>query len=215
MSNHDLFRSIDRFPWRIKREEKAKVAAALLLTLRGTPFIYYGEEIGMHNGRIRRRDIRDPLGKRFWPLFTGRDKARTPMQWTQEPSGDFTTGKPWLPLNKDTSLRNVKYQEGEPSSLLNHYRNLIKLRRSSDALQKGSWVPVINGQQGILSYFRLTENERILVILNFTGQHKICSLPEHTYGKVLFSTHRTPDEFNYFQKMQIGPYEATICRVSE
>jgi alpha-glucosidase len=215
MSNHDLFRSIDRFPWRIKREEKAKVAAALLLTLRGTPFIYYGEEIGMHNGRIRRSDIRDPLGKRFWPLFTGRDKARTPMQWTQDPSGDFTTAKPWLPLNKDTRSRNVKYQEGQPSSLLNHYRNLIKLRRSSDALQKGSWVPVINGQQGILSYFRLTENERILVILNFTGQHKICSLPEHTYGKVLFSTHRTPDEFNYFQKMQIGPYEATICRVSE
>ena len=215
LSNHDLLRSIDRFPWRTNREEKAKVAAAMLLTLRGTPFIYYGEEIGMHNTNLTKSQIRDPLGKRYWPLFKGRDRSRTPMQWDEGISGGFTTGIPWLPLNKDTRSRNVRIQEGEQTSLLNHYRNLIKLHRNSEALQKGSWLPVNNGQQGILAYFRKTENERILVILNFTGRHKRFSIPEHIYGLILFSTHRSPDEYSYFQNMQIGPFEATVCLVSE
>ncbi len=215
LSNHDLLRSIDRFPWRTNREEKAKVAATLLLTMMGTPFIYYGEEIGMHNTHVSKKQIRDPLGKRYWPLFTGRDKARTPMQWNPEPNGGFTTGKPWLPLNRDFSSRNVKQQEGEPYSLLNHYRNLIKLRRSHEPLHRGSWLPVTNGQRGILAYFRKTGEERMLVILNFTGRQKTFSLPEHSYGKVVLSTHRSPGEFNYFQHMQIGAFEATICLVSE
>ncbi len=134
LSNHDLLRSIDRFPWRTNREEKAKVAATLLLTMKGTPFIYYGEEIGMHNTHIAKTDIRDPLGKRYWPLFSGRDKSRTPMQWKSEPNGGFTSGIPWLPLNKDIRFRNVRQQEGEPGSLLNHYRNLIRLSKTSEAI---------------------------------------------------------------------------------
>ena len=215
LSNHDLLRSIDRFPWRTNREEKARVAATLLMTLMGTPFIYYGEEIGMHNTHIPKNQIRDPLGRKFWPLFAGRDKARTPMQWLPETRGGFTTGNPWLPLNKDTRFRNVRQQEGEPSSLLNLYRNLIKLRKTSEALQRGSWVPFNNGQNGILAYFRITEKERIFVILNFIGRQNTLSLPEHTYGKVLFSTHRVPEEFSYFQKMQISPFEATVCQVIE
>ncbi len=215
LSNHDLLRSIDRFPWRTNREEKAKVAAAMLLTLRGTPFIYYGEEIGMHNTHVAKKQILDPLGKRYWPLFTGRDKARTPMQWNPEKNGGFTTGIPWLPLNRDTPARNVRQQEGRQNSLLNHYRSLIKLRKSCEALQRGSWLPVANGQNGIMAYFRKTENERILVILNFTGRNKRFSIQEHTYGLVLYSTHRNPDEYTYFQNMQISPFEATICLVSE
>ena len=215
LSNHDLFRSIDRIPWRTNKEEKAKVAAALLLTLRGTPFIYYGEEIGMHNGHIRKRNIRDPLGKRYWPLFSGRDKARTPMQWNTETNAGFSSGTPWLPVNGDAVMRNVKQQDGERNSLLNHYRKLIKVRRSSEALQKGAWIPMENGKQGTLAYFRKTENERVLVILNFTGRHKTLSMPEHTYGKVLYSTLRSAEEFSYFQNMQIGPYEATIWLVNE
>lgn len=169
----------------------------------------------MHNGHIRKRNIRDPLGKRYWPLFNGRDMARTPMQWNPEQNGGFTTGIPWLPLNRDTRLRNVRSQEGQQISLLNHYRNLIKIRRSSRALQAGTWVPVANGLEGILAYFRKSDDERILVILNFTGRHKKFSLPEHTYGLILLSTHRNQDEYSYFQNMQISPFEATICQVIE
>ena len=112
-------------------------------------------------------------------------------------------------------MRSVRQQEGEPSSLLNLYRNLIKLRKTSEAIQKGSWVPVSNGQDGILAYYRLTEKERILVFLNFMGRQNTLSLPEHAYGKVLFSTHRITEEFSYFQKMQISPFEATVCLVIE
>ena len=122
---------------------------------------------------------------------------------------------PWLPLNKDKHSRNVRQQEGEPDSLLNLYRNLIKLRKSSQSLQHGSWLPLNNGKDGILAYFRNTGHERVLVILNFTGRQISFTLPEHLYGKVLMSTHRTPEEYSYFQKMQISPYEATVCMVIE
>jgi alpha-glucosidase len=215
LSNHDLFRSINRVPWRRNREKKAKVAAALLLTLWGTPFIYYGEETGMHNTRIGRFQLRDPLGKRFWPWFHGRDRARTPMQWSSEPNGGFTTGTPWLPMNKDYRKRNARRQDGELNSLLSHYRNLIGLRKSSEALQKGSWEPILNGKNGVLAYCRHLNGERLLVILNFTGKNKSLTLSHPNYGKILFSTHHEKEEFNYFQRMRINPFEATIYNVIE
>jgi len=214
LSNHDLLRSIDRYPWRTHKDEKAKIAAVMLLTLRGTPFIYYGEEIGMHNARISRSRIQDPLGKRYWPIFSGRDQARSPMQWNQEQNGGFTTGKPWLPLHRNFTERNVRNFEGDPASLLNLYRNLIKLRRQSPALQKGSWLCTDNGIDGLLGYIRSWEDEKILVILNFTGRTRKFSLTEHTYGQIILSTHRSPDEYTYFQKMQISPFEATVCRIN-
>jgi alpha-glucosidase len=214
-SNHDLFRSINRYPWRLNREEKAKVTAFLLMTLYGTPFIYYGEEIGLHNTHIGKSQITDPLGKKYWPVFSGRDRARTPMQWDPGTHGGFTTGKPWLPLNHDFRSRNVRNQEAITESLLNIYRNLIRIRKVSEPMQRGRWVPCTNGKDGILAYFRTTREERILVVLNFHGRKKKLSLPEHTYGQVVFSTHRSPEEYNYFHKMSIDPYEATIWQVIE
>jgi alpha-glucosidase len=213
LSNHALLRNIDRFPWCIHKTAKARVAAMLLLTLKGTPFIYYGEEIGMHNTRIGKRDIHDPMGKRYWPFFAGRDKARTPMQWGPEAGGGFTKGKPWLPLNDDTATRNVKMQEGDSASLLNLYRNLIRIRRERKSLYSGEWNPLLNGKNGVLAYFRTCLNERTLVILNFTGIEKTLSLPDYLYGKVLLSVHRSPDEYFYFQNFMIFPYEATIFQV--
>jgi alpha-glucosidase len=215
LSNHDLFRNTDRFPWRINKEEKARVSAVLLITLKGTPFIYYGEEIGMHNTRIRKRDIQDPVGKRFWPVFSGRDKARTPMQWNEGINGGFTMGEPWLPINRDVKTRNVKMQEGESSSILNLYRRLIKLRKEYPSLHLGEWIPVTNGKSGVLAYFRTIDNERMLVVLNFTGKTKSLTLPDHTYGTVLLSVHRSAGEYFYFQKLQVFPFEATVFQVEE
>jgi len=212
LSNHDLFRSIDRFPWRRHKDEKAKVAAALLLTIKGTPFIYYGEEIGMRNTKIRYRDIRDPLGKRFWPIFSGRDKARTPMQWTSGKNGGFTDSQPWLPLNTDVSRRSVQSQEKDQASLLNVYRTLIKIRKEHLALRQGRWVPLIAGHKGILAYARIQSEERIVVILNFTAWKKKVSLPEHSFGTVLFSTHRNVEDIYYFQDLRIHPFEVSIYK---
>ncbi len=215
LSNHDLFRSINRVPWRRNRENKAKVAAALLLTLWGTPFIYYGEEIGMHNARIGRRQLRDPLGKKFWPWFYGRDRARTPMQWSGESMGGFTSGVPWLPINNDHSHRNVANQLNEPDSLLNFYRKLIQLRRSNEALQKGTWEPILKGKKGVLAYYRYLPEGRVLVLLNFTGKTRQIDLRLSKSGKILLSTHQEHNEVLAFRGFRMKPFEATICEVIE
>jgi alpha-glucosidase len=211
LSNHDLFRSIDRFPWRLHKDKKAKVAAALLLTLKGTPFIYYGEEIGMRNSKVRYRDIQDPLGKRFWPLFSGRDKARTPMQWDSGKHGGFSTGTPWLPVNADSSARNVEKQHQQYGSLLNFYRSLIHLRKAYLSLQQGQWIPLITGRKGLFAYMRIHEDQKILVVLNFRGQRTKINLAEHISGSVLLSTHREPNLLIYFQNHWISAFEVTIC----
>ena len=212
LSNHDLFRSIDRFPWRRNKEEKARIAAALLLTIKGTPFIYYGEEIGMRNTKIAYSDIKDPLGKRFRPFFSGRDKARTPMQWNPGLHGGFTLGHPWLPVNADSISRNVEAYNNDHSSLLNFYRTLIRIRKANTALQQGRWVPLIAGRSVILAYARILNDERIVVILNFTSRKKKISLPEHSFGNVLFSTHRNTEDIFYFQALRIYPFEVSIYK---
>ena len=212
LSNHDLMRSIDRFPFRRHKNEKAKVAAAFLLTIKGTPFIYYGEEIGMRNAKIRHRDLQDPLGKRFWPFFKGRDRSRTPMQWNSDKHGGFTSGKPWLPVNSDKIWRNIEDLYKDETSLLNLYRNIIKIRRRHVALQMGRWVPLITGQRGILAYSRIQGEERVVVILNFTSGRKMINLPEHSFGHVLFSSHRNEEEIYYFQELRIYPFEVSIFK---
>jgi alpha-glucosidase len=210
LSNHDLFRSIDRFPWRRYKEEKAKVAAMLLLTLKGTPFIYYGEEIGMRNAKIKHRDIRDPFGKKYWPFYTGRDKARTPMQWDNSIHAGFSSHKPWLPVNDDSVFRNVQYQENQADSLLNFYRELISIRKQLVSLQMGRWVPLLTGASGVLVYARIHKEERTIVVLNFTSFRKRISLPAHSFGYVLFSTHRKQREIHFFRELRIFPFESTI-----
>jgi alpha-glucosidase len=212
LSNHDLFRSIDRLPWRNHKMEKAKVAAALLLTLRGTPFIYYGEEIGMKNGRLGYKDIRDPLGKRFWPFFSGRDKARTPMQWNPGKNAGFTEGTPWLPVNADAYIRNVEIQEKDPASLLHFYRVLINLRKRHPALLEGRWVPLIAGHNGILAYARISDEERIIVLLNFTGKKTKSFVSEYNFGNVLYSTHRKLHEIFHLQNLWVFPFEVSIFK---
>lgn len=213
LSNHDLMRSIDRYPLTLNREAKARISAMLLLTLKGTPFIYYGEEIGMHNGQIKKDQIRDPVGKRYWPIFSGRDRARTPMQWNDGMYGGFSDSRPWLPLNRDLKRRNVRRQEGMTGSLLTFYRKLIELRRATPALQQGSWTPVINGRNGVLAYLRIHEKERMLIVLNFKPGRRNIRLTDYISGEVCLSTHRAPGEFNYFQKADIYPFEATVWKL--
>jgi len=210
LSNHDLFRHTNRFPFSRRIEEKSRVAAFLLLTIRGTPFIYYGDEIGMRNARLERDQIRDPLGKKYWPLFKGRDKARTPMQWTSEENAGFTPGIPWLPVNRDHDERNVKSQDKDPGSLLNVYRSLIRLRQRYPALARGRWLPLLNGREGIIAFIRGRGEESLLVILNFSGRSRVAKLQEHIHGSVLLSTHRREGDTVYMQDMKIHPFEATV-----
>jgi len=125
---------------------RAKIAATLLLTLPGLPFVYYGEEIGMSG------DKPDP-------------RLRTPMQWTAGARG-FTTGKPWAALQPDTLAINVAAEDADPSSLLNLYRRLIKLRRSNDALATGRLVPLTTGSTEVIAYLRRAGDKAVLVVAN-------------------------------------------------
>ena len=140
LSNHDQPRSASRYDGP-DGDARAKVAATMLLTLRGTPFLYYGEEIGLRDVEIPRRRDPGPAARRsrgWW----NRDQARAPMPWGPGPNAGFSSGRPWLRMSPESPTRNVAAQRSDPDSILAHYRRLIWLRRSSRALSVGSYSEV-------------------------------------------------------------------------
>ena len=211
LSNHDIGRSVGRTIFSFHKQLKAKVHATLLLTLKGTPFIYYGDEIGMENADIPKHKIKDLYGKIFYPFHKGRDCARTPMQWDDSLNGGFTTGDPWLPLHKNYPRLNVKKQSEIYDSVHNVYKNLIELRNKKPVLQYGEIQFIKLKQKGILCYERTLENQKILIVLNFTSRKKsFCyELPPKT--EVLFSTH----EVQHFDKNTIflKPFESVVLEI--
>jgi len=164
-------------------ERQARVAAMLVLTLRGTPTLYQGDEIGIGHVDIPAERIRDPQHHRQPGLGIGRDPSRTPMAWDAGPQAGFSTAEPWLPLHADWPTRNVAAQECDPRSMLHLYRALLALRRAHDALSVGSWHPVEAPEQ-VLAYERRHGNRRLLVLFNLTGQDVAVAWP----GTVLLST---------------------------
>ncbi|HET7375551.1 MAG TPA: DUF3459 domain-containing protein, partial [Anaerolineae bacterium] len=127
------------------------------------------EELGMRDGKIPRSEILDPPGKKYWPLNKGRDGCRTPMLWNSSANAGFSTGKPWLRVNPDFQMVNVEAERNDPHSLLNFYRDLIKLRRSSSALQSGSYRSVAQSID-VYAYERTAGGQRLLIALNFYAQ---------------------------------------------
>jgi alpha-glucosidase len=169
MSNHDLPRAASRY-CRGADDSRAKIAMALLLTLRGTPFLYYGEEIGMRELSLTRSEIMDPPGKRYWPIYKGRDGCRAPMQWDASPNAGFSSARPWLKVNPDYPRRNAAAQREDPDSLLNFTQKLIALRKATLALRSGNFIPLADLPGGVLAYLRRTEEQTVLVALNFSGK---------------------------------------------
>ncbi len=193
-SNHDQPRHIDRYGSGGSAEQRARAAALLLFTLRGTPFVYYGEELGMRNGHLRYRDLRDPYTRRYWPFKKGRDPARTPMQWDTSPHAGFTTGAPWLPVSADFRSRNVAGEHHNPDSLLSLYRRLIRIRKESRALTLGNYQPVEGGPAECVIYRRTFRHpngrsETMFVAVNFSSGPLTFSLPAvRQEGTVVLST---------------------------
>lgn len=167
LNNHDSSRSASRFRCG-KEDDRLKVAAALTMTLRGTPYIYYGEEIGMRNIHVPRRFIQDAVGEKYWPIFDGRDKNRSPMQWDATPHAGFTNGKPWLPVHPEYEQRNVEAQRKNPQSLFNFYKQLIKVRKDLPALRTGMFQPLTYDPRRLLAYLRQSPDQTVLVALNFS-----------------------------------------------
>ena len=175
LSNHDAPRHATRYDDPVHGEARARVAALLLLTLRGTPFLYYGEEIGMRNGEVPTEAMRDPLALTLHPSLS-RDPERTPMHWNARPGAGFTSGTPWLPIARDAAQRNVEAQQVDRGSLLWLYRDLLSLRRATPALERGSWQRLEAGD-GVLAYERRQGASRAFVALNFAGEPSAVGLP--------------------------------------
>ncbi len=163
-SNHDVSRLATR--WAAGDPAKVKVALLLLLTLRGTPFLYQGDEIGLVDGPIERADVLDAIGARFWPVYKGRDAERTPMPWNGEPGGGFTPAgvRTWLPM-ADPALCNVADQEGDPDSALELCRRTIAARMASEDLAVGPYRSLASPED-TWAYAR---GDGTTVLLNMSG----------------------------------------------
>jgi alpha-glucosidase len=179
----------------------------LLLTLRGTPTIYQGEEIGMTDVPIPPEKVQDPWEKNVPGLGLGRDPARTPMQWDATAHAGFTTGEPWLPVGADYDIINVAAQAGDPQSILSLYRALIRLRRAEPALSVGAYAPVA-ADENVLLYERHHGDRRLLIALNMSGVSQ--GLSKRYSGHVLVSTSLDRPEDKVRGVLDLGPNEGCI-----
>jgi alpha-glucosidase len=167
LGNHDQPRVASRVG-----SSQARIAAMLLLTLRGTPTIYYGDEIGMRDVPIAEEAIRDPQGLNMPDKNLSRDPARTPMQWDNSENAGFTSAKPWLPIDRNFAEKNVSAQQKDQRSMLALYKKLIQLRQREPSLRVGNYVPVYADHQQI-AYIRTLPGEKtFLVLLNLS--HRPC-----------------------------------------
>ena len=171
LGNHDRPRITARLG-----EAQARVAAMLLLTLRGTPTIYYGDELGIGRVDISAAQVQDPRELREPGLGLGRDPVRTPMPWDATPNAGFTTGTPWLPLNPDWPERNLAQLAQAPKSLLALYRRLLALRRAHPALAIGD-ITLLDAEGDVLAYERRFSGERLLIALNLGDTSQELVLP--------------------------------------
>lgn len=187
LGNHDKHRIASRIGPR-----QARVAAMLLLTLRGTPTLYYGDEIGMHDVPIPPEMVHDPYEKNIPGLGLGRDPVRTPMQWSSGAQAGFTNGAPWLPLAADYRENNVEVEREDPKSMLSLYRRLIALRQAEPALMVGRYsaLPVAGG---VMAYIRQEGGRLLLIVLNMGSEPIVYNLTSDKRGRVVLSTHLDRD----------------------
>jgi alpha-glucosidase len=144
--------------------------AGMYLTLRGTPIMYYGEELGMENNDpVRKEDVKDPIGIAGWPEEKGRDGERTPMQWNNSPNAGFSAATPWLPVPASYRTHNVATELANPDSVLQFYEHLLTLRHHEPALLDGDYVALNQENPNVLSYLRRYKNEAVLVVLNMSA----------------------------------------------
>jgi alpha-glucosidase len=171
LGNHDNSRIVSRVG-----SAQARVAAMLLLTLRGTPTLYYADELGLGDVIIPPQRVQDPLEKNVPGQGLGRDPCRTPMQWDGTPHAGFSGKEPWLPVSDDFATVNVRSEEICSASVLSLYRRLLQLRKSHEALSVGDYVPVM-ATGDTLAYLRSSAPERLLIALNLGAHAATLRLP--------------------------------------
>ncbi len=206
LGNHDRSRIASRVG-----QAQARVAAMLLLTLRGTPTLYNGDEIGMRDVPIPPESVRDPFERNVPGLGLGRDPERTPMQWDLGPNAGFSTDTPWLPLADDSPRVNVVSQRRDPRSMLMLHRSLIELRRTTSALAVGAYRPIYTDDD-LLVYEREADGERRRVALNFssTPRQVAWSGPR---ARLLLSTHLDRSDECVAHRLELRADEGVVLTV--
>jgi len=193
--------------------------AVLELTTRGTPQMYYGEELGMRTtDPTRVEDVHDPIGKLGWPKEKGRDGERTPMQWDATPQAGFTTvTKPWLPIPPTSSKYNVEAESKDPDSIFNTYKRLLSLRKTEPALRDGAQIAINNDDQSVFAFLRSTGDANIIVALNMSGKSQKIALDWKSAGVSgtklvpLYSSPRL--DTNAGNTVELPPFAALVAKV--
>jgi alpha-glucosidase len=210
LGNHDKPRIASRLG-----RAAAQVAAMLLLTLRGTPTLYYGDEIGMQDVPIPPHLTHDPQGKRQQGY--GRDPVRTPMQWDGGPNAGFcpVNVEPWLPLATDYRQINVAVERKDARSQLSLTRALLTLRRTKPALTSGSYLALEDSSEHCFVYLRAHGQQRLLVALNFSAEAHVVRLPEFGVGRILLSTSLDREEQMNLAALSLRSHEGCIIELEE
>jgi alpha-glucosidase len=220
-SNHDQPRQWDRYGDGVHNDQIAKLMATFLLTTRGTPQMYYGEEIGMRTtAPVRIEDVHDPIGKLGWPKEKGRDGERTPMQWDPSAGAGFTSSvKPWLPIPPNASIYNVETEKQNPDSIFNTYRRLLALRKSEPALREGSYQAVDEENPYVFSYLRRSGGSTVLVLLNMSAEPHTLSLNlatknvPGTTAVPLYSSPSSSNEAIRLERISLAPLGVLVAKV--
>lgn len=207
LGNHDKSRIASRVGGK-----QAKIAAIMLLTLRGTPTVYYGDELGMEDVDIPNEKIKDPQALNEPGVGKSRDPERTPMQWDDTENAGFTKGEPWLPLSKNFREVNVKKQWDKKDSMLKLHRDLLKLRNEEPALNIGSYSPVFSGKD-LLSYIRKHEQTQFLVVLNLGASETIFEPELQWAGTVRISTHQEMKGKELKNQIKISPHMGLVIKL--
>lgn len=220
-SNHDQPRQWDRYGDGIHNDQIAKLMAALLLTTRGTPQMYYGEELGMRTtDPARIEDVHDPIGKLGWPKEKGRDGERTPMQWTPAPNPGFTTSAtPWLPIPPADATYNYESEKQDPNSIFSTYRRLLALRKSEPALHDGSYQSINNDDPNVFAFLRRSAGSTVLVALNMSAQPQTIAVDTATSGmhvttaESLYSSPTPATAPLHLQQIKLEPFGVLVARL--
>ena len=231
LANHDQPRMVNKFGNDAPefRAASSKMLNTFILSMRGTPYCYYGDELGMTNIGFdsieQYQDIAaingykkvvseggdvDLFLKRL--KFFSRDNGRTPMQWDDSANAGFTDGTPWLPVNPNYGTLNVAAQEGDPNSCLNYFRKMVKLRRENPVLVYGAYELLFREHPQVYAYTRTLGEEKMLVLLNFSAEAAELELPaDLTTGEILIDNYETVSAEG--AKVSLQPYQAVIYRV--
>ncbi|MBI4054427.1 MAG: alpha-glucosidase C-terminal domain-containing protein [Candidatus Doudnabacteria bacterium] len=205
LGNHDRPRVATRLG-----QDRARLAAMIMLTLRGMPFVYYGDELGMENVDIPEEKMLDPWGKRVPGFGLGRDGERTPMQWDGSKNAGFSRSKPWLPTASNYKVRNIETEMKDPRSMLNLFRRLIHYRKKSPALLEGSYHSIdVAGE--VFAYVRQCPAEKLLVVANFSATEQNLSLRSET-AQVICNTFMDAEYGKEVDtgKLVLRPYEGYV-----